>query len=182
MSFIKSKSKKALTDETESADCSPDALAAGYSMKKKARAKMAEGGSVGGHQSSGQGHTIHIHVNPQSGYDPTQSAPAKHDAPAAAESDKGLNQHGETEEAPGGDDMVDRILRKHFSEGGRVANETEGQGQLVDEKPNEFDDLALRDDLDFSYTDENSGDEDGSKLNQESGDMVDKIMKKRSKK
>lgn len=77
-----------------------------------------------------------------------------------------------------GGDMVDRILSKCMSEGGMVANE---QGERADEMPNEFDDLALRDDLDSEYDASNSGDDRGSKLNQEE-DMQDRILRKRSAK
>ena len=156
MPLIKSKSKKDFSDnvstEMDSGKPQNQALAIAYNMKKKARHKMAEGGHVGSHQPA-SGHNIHIHVNPQGQYDPAQAPEPKMNEPAQEESD----------------DMVDKIMSKRqgYSEGGKVANETDDQGQMVDQMPSEFDDLALRDDLAFSYTDENSGDEDGSKLNQE---------------
>jgi hypothetical protein len=95
-------------------------------------------------------------------------------------------------------DMVDRIMAKRempsretagaYSRGGMVANEDSGESastphRMAKDEPNEFDDLALRDDLESDYTGANSGDEDGSTLNQTDGeDMVDRIMRKRSKK
>jgi hypothetical protein len=86
------------------------------------------------------------------------------------------------------DDMVSRVMKKRmYSKGGMIANEDSGESasspdEMAKDQPNEFDDLALRDDLSFSYTDENSGDEHGSKLNQEEDDMISRIMRKRSMK
>lgn len=54
------------------------------------------------------------------------------------------------------EEMVDcPHCKKSFSHGGMVAN---AQGPGVDGLPNEFDDLALRDKLEFKYTGANSGD------------------------
>lgn len=93
-------------------------------------------------------------------------------------------------------DMVDRIMAKRMpkdepammSEGGMMANKNSGEStsdpdSYAKADANEFDDLALRDDLEFKDTASNSGDEDGSKLNQddEDEDMVGRIMKKRMK-
>lgn len=66
-----------------------------------------------------------------------------------------------------------------YSEGGMVANEDEITAGF---KPNSFDDLALRDDLESSYTGANSGDE----LSNEGEDerrrnMVDRIMLRKRK-
>lgn len=65
-----------------------------------------------------------------------------------------------------------------YSEGGMVANET-GEGASADKSPNEFDDLVLRDGLEFSLDGKNSGDELGgpSKM-----DLVSRAMLKRKKK
>ncbi len=75
--------------------------------------------------------------------------------------------------------LVDSIMKKMkgYSEGGRVANDTQ-----IDLGPAEYDDLVLRDDLDFSYTGANSGDEIGdAQEDQDRRDMVAWIMKKRKK-
>lgn len=74
--------------------------------------------------------------------------------------------------------MVDRILEKRrcMSEGGRVANDDEKT--LIDFADNDFDDLALRDDLEEHYTGANSGDEDGGLAHD---DMIDRVMMKRKK-
>lgn len=146
-------------------------------------------------------------VNEMAEYDPMEYPMAKHDAMAMHEDDKDLNQHhvDEMMMAEGGNvshqsdshmlDMVEKIMMKrmpkdepvYMSEGGKVANEDSGESVsdpvYAKANPNEFDDLALRDDLSSSYNAMNSGDEDGSKLNQDDDDedMTGRIMKKRSK-
>lgn len=69
---------------------------------------------------------------------------------------------------------------KKMSEGGKVANDDE---PIVDSSPNEFDDLALRDDLKSSYTGKDSGDEIGnSELEEDEDDVVSRARKSWSKK
>jgi hypothetical protein len=92
---------------------------------------------------------------------------------------EGLAEGGEVDDC----DMVGRVMKKRqgYSEGGKVANEDSGNSrssndEVADAKTNEFDDLALDDDLEFHDTPENSGDED------DDDDFVGKIMKKRTKK
>lgn len=159
-----------------------------------------------------QGHQVHIHINPQMGVHgeaEEHKGSVKHNMPAAHEDSRMLNQHGEDETgsmgsyAEGGqihdghqgeeheEDMVDRIMAKRqhcYSEGGKVANKDSGESTddphtFAKGDENEFDDLALRDDLESEYTGANSGDEDGSKLNQEDDheDMISRIMRKRKK-
>lgn len=213
MPLFKGKSKKAFGEnvatEMDSGKPQNQALAIAYNMKKKSR-KMAEGGMMtnDGYQSEGKGHTIHINVHPQAGYDPMESAPAKSSSGAMHEDDEDFNQEHvhemgmadggvikdlppkEPTQLPEEEDMVGRIMSKRagmYSEGGKVANQNSGESssdpnEMAKSDPNEFDDLALRDDLDFSYSGENSGDEDGSELNQEDDDMVGRIMRKRSAK
>src|SRR6185312_16954339 len=55
--------------------------------------------------------------------------------------------------------LIDRIMRKHYSKGGQVANDV-GVAE-ADKLPAEYDDLVLRDDdmEDADYTGANSGDE-----------------------
>lgn len=100
--------------------------------------------------------------------------------------DKILGRHDdEYEEDEGEDgeddeDIIARILSKHYSEGGQVANDTSPE---ADSKPNEFDDLVLRDDLEDHYTGENSGDELGNEeLDSEDEDIISRIMRSRMKK
>jgi len=79
----------------------------------------------------------------------------------------------------GEDDMISKIMAKHYSEGGRLANKTE---ITADFDPNEFDDLALRDGLEEHETGANSGDELGDEQEDEDRrDMVSKIMRSRAK-
>lgn len=76
-----------------------------------------------------------------------------------------------------GGDVVDRIMRR-MSEGGEIANG--GETNEADQDPAQFDDLALRDDLESSYTGANSGDMDGAPAAamDDHDDIVDRIMKK----
>lgn len=86
-----------------------------------------------------------------------------------------MAEGGEVEDG----DMVDRIMRKKYSEGGMVANDDK---VLADFLPNEFDELAKDDDLDFSYTGANSGDEIGNEQEDEDRrDIVARIMRSRAK-
>lgn len=198
MPLIKSASKKAFKHNVkEEMDAHPDEpkrdLAIAYSMKKKAK-KMAMGGEVGEqsdaheeqmmHQPEDRlegmggagvkGHTIHVHVNPKQKY-------GEH---------RGNYAHGgmAEEQPPTHEmDMIDRVMRKKMSKGGMVANQDSGESasdpnEMAKAKPNEFDDLALDDDLEFNYTGENSGDEDGSKLNQDDHEaMIDRVMRRKKK-
>lgn len=88
------------------------------------------------------------------------------------------------------DDLVNRIMHKRsqsfsgldrYSEGGKVANATP---IVAGFKPNEFDDLVLRDDLKSSYgDDDNSGDALGNaQEDKDRKDIVARIMASRRKK
>lgn len=80
------------------------------------------------------------------------------------------------------DDIVSQIMReRHMSKGGMVANDTEdGRADL---ESAQYDDLVNRDDLEFSYTGENSGDELSSPGEDERrDDMVAEIMRQRKMK
>ena len=76
-----------------------------------------------------------------------------------------------------GGDVVDRIMAR-MSEGGEIANG--GETNEADQAPAEFDDLALRDGLEFHDTGASSGDEDGSPAADmdDDDDIVSRIMKK----
>lgn len=155
----------------QSMDSLPEAETGSIDRKSRAMRAFAGGGMVeGAHQSPGMGHTIHIHVNPQAQQDTGAMHPQK------------MAEGGDVDDC----DMVGRVMKKRqgYSEGGKVANEESGEStdnpeSFAKADGNEFDDMALDDDLEFHDTGENSGDEDGSELNQ---DFVGKIMKKRSKK
>ena len=99
---------------------------------------------------------------------------------------KYLAEGGEVEEMEDDlpdSDIVRRILKSRcepMSRGGRVAND---DGPIADFEENEFDDLVKRDDLEFDYTGENSGDELGNEQKDEDErDVVRRIMKSRNKK
>lgn len=113
---------------------------------------------------------------------------------AMTEDDKDLNQHMVDMQAStdmSEQDLVDRIMMKrsmdlsgdsrNYSEGGRVANETPITAGF---KPNEFDDLVLRDDLESTYgDDDNAGDMLGNEQQDEDRkDIVARIMASRRKK
>lgn len=75
-------------------------------------------------------------------------------------------------------DMVGKIMDRHYSSGGMVANDV-GVAE-ADKLPAEYDDLVLRDDLeDTSGPGNEIGDET---LDQEDADVVSKIMNYRKKK
>ncbi len=132
-------------------------MAVKYQMKKKCYGgKMAEGGQVthAGYQSECDEHC----VQPCDVHEmPKESNPMSED-----------------------EDMVERVMKKRMmSQGGKVANEDEIEAGFM---PNEFDDLALRDDLEFSYTGKNSGDELGdTDPDKEKNDLVARAMMKRKK-
>lgn len=86
------------------------------------------------------------------------------------------------------DELIHRIMQhraNRYSRGGMIANES-GIGklnQMADSKPNMFDDLVLRDDLESSYTGANSGDEIGNEQeDHDRSDIIAKIMASRRKK
>lgn len=75
--------------------------------------------------------------------------------------------------------MVDRVMAKKYSKGGMVANDDE---PIADEMPAQYDDLALRDDLEEHYTGANSGDELGdAQEDHDRADIIARIMKSRAK-
>lgn len=165
-------------------------LALSYALKKKAK-KMAEGG-----------HVDEI----ASGYVDHEGNDVKHNHMAMMEDDRDLNQHGEYEEGPQGEmyadggqitdnyqsedhemDMVGKIMKQRqmmYSKGGMIANGGEDElDEMADGQPNNFDDLSLRDDHEFSYTGKNSGDEIGdARQEKDDHDLVARIMNSRRKK
>jgi hypothetical protein len=126
----------------------------------------------------------------------------KMDEAAEEEDRRKLGEHGEYEEGPQGVrmseggmltdsgyqdqahmlDMVGRVMAQYqrmYSEGGKVANQDSIVAGFM---PNEFDDLHLRDGLEFSDTGANSGDELSSDGEDERRrDMVNRIMRSRAK-
>ena len=201
-SFVKN-----LKTEMENGKPQKQSLAIAYAMKRKAqRKKMADGGGVQPEASptpspspidpdkaaSAQGSMRQafgyadggfIEDEMSSGY---EAMPEEHEMSnkmAMSEDDKDLNEHHvdmkeSTEDAD--DDLVMRIMRKRYSQGGMVANQDK---EITGDMPNEFDNLHLRDDLESSYgEDDNAGDDLGNKQEDEDrSDMVDRIMLKNFK-
>lgn len=83
-----------------------------------------------------------------------------------------------------GGDIVDHIISKKYSQGGMVANGGEDElSHLADGMPNNFDDLALDDDLESTNSGESSGDFLGNAQEDEDRhDIVARVMKSRAKK
>jgi hypothetical protein len=116
------------------------------------------------------------------------------DAPDSSVKHDVMNQMGDEDEGAGDMDaihpMVRRIMMgmaKGYSKGGMVANEESGESTdkptMAKADGNEFDDLALRDDLEFDSTGANSGDELGDEQEDDDRhDIVSRIMKSRAKK
>lgn len=112
--------------------------------------KMAEGGFIEEEKASGYG-----------------------DMPMDGEK---MNMAAEMED----EDMIDRIMRQRYSEGGKVANDS---GPIADEESAEYDDLVKDDDLEMHDTGANSGDELGdAQEDEDRHDVVARIMRSRAKK
>lgn len=132
-----------------------NSLAIAYAMKKKAQ-KMAEGGEVDKDEV--------LDKEMEDAEIPEDSGPDK-------DLDKDIKDN---------DNIVDRIMAKKYSEGGMVSNK---DGPIADSTPNEFDDLVLRDDLDFSYDGANSGDHLGNEqLEDDERDVVKRAYRSWAKK
>ena len=168
MPLIKGKSPAAFEHnvkaEMHSGKPQKQSLAIAYNMKRKAQAKkMAEGGEVEEPSWAEQDH--------------------ENDPVVDADSEYGIRQPVAPEpEYDGG--LVDKVMRKHFSEGGVIANEGEDMlDHLDDGKPNEFDDLVLEGGDEFHYTGANSGDEIGDEQeDHDRHDIVSRIMRSEAKK
>lgn len=105
-----------------------------------------------------------------------------------------MNQMGDEDEGAGDMDSIHPMVRnimmgrmKGYSEGGKVANEESGESTDTDSMAkasgNEFDDLALRDDLEFDSTGANEGDElDNAREDKDRSDIIARILKSRAKK
>lgn len=169
-------------------------LALAYGMKKKA---------MKGEQSScNSSCEAECAIHPKaSGFEKHEGDVKRPNHEAIEEDDRDLDQHGAIEEGPEGHetakedaphmaeggmlqsedhemDMVGRIMKQReqmFSEGGRVANEAKSN------RGTDF--LATNDDLEFNYTESNSGDELSSPGEDERRkDIVSRVMASRRKK
>jgi hypothetical protein len=139
---------------------------------------LAEGGMLtdDGYQSECDAHCVQpcmIHEQASGFVDET--------APNRMPNHQGLTDMGEQDDSHERQMVRDAIVRRKqmLSQGGKVANSDEPTSDFM---PNEFDDLNLRDGLEFSYTGANSGDEDGNPdPDKEMNDMIAKAMMKRRK-
>lgn len=158
-----------------------------YSMKKKAK-KMAQGD-----QSPNDDQELQKDEQMKSRRERMLEAfLSKKMEESQAPQDESMEQDPQEQDemVPEDEDMVSRIMKKRhkYSEGGKVANEDQGESasipdQMAKAQPNEFDDLALRDDLEFNYDGENSGDELGNdQEDMDRKDIVARIMASRKKK
>jgi len=139
---------------------------------------FAHGGFIGSYQSSSDGDCnaeLSDPDNELSGY-------AEESAPMSSPNEHGLTDSGEQTEAHEMD-MVGRAMKRRgmqmLSKGGKVANSDK---PVADGLKAEYDDLHLRDDLDFEYTGANSGDEDGDHRSHEADDLVSRAMLKKKAK
>lgn len=144
-------------------------LAIAYAMKRKAK-KMAQGGTVTDDKTVGE----------IIGYPGSTKTPVK----------KAEGGEMDPDQYAIGGSVVDRIMARRgnetnpvmMSEGGKVANGSMTEG-LADQKPNEFDDLVLRDDLESENTGETAGDFIGDEQEDaDRADIVSRAMRSRAKK
>ena len=152
-------------------------LAIAYSMKRRAKKMAKEAGGEMSHQECDENCSSPCDMH----------APEMQDDMGPADEAMG-SMDDMAQEAPSESDdkdMISRIMSKRMSKGGMVANEDHGHDDedLADFMPNEFDDLAMRDDLEESYTGANSGDELGNEgEDKRRSDIVARIMASRAKK
>lgn len=160
-----------------------NSMSIAYSMNKK-RKKMADGGMA----ETEEAPTSPVLPGAQSAQDSMRKAfkfAEGGEAGAMEEDDKDLGQmpvdmKESTEDSD--DDLVMRIMKKRYSEGGQVANEVDMDS--ADKDPAQFDDLVIGDDLESDYgDDDNSGDALGNDQEDEDRkDIVSRIMASRKKK
>jgi hypothetical protein len=194
-------------------DAADKAAMAKVAMSRKDRMLMAMGGQIEDNYQSASTSASQAHMaDPDNQAEPAGDAMhmcsgagcahPSHNAAAASEDARDLNQHGEIEEGPQGgayaeggqiednhqseaheEDMIGRIMKQRqqmYSEGGKVAN---ADKEITGDMPNEFDDLHLRDDLESDSDGANNGDELGNaQEDKDRKDVVSRIMASRKKK
>ena len=93
----------------------------------------------------------------------------EHETPHEQEEHEEVMPHGKR-------DLVDRVMEKHFSKGGVVANDGEDDlDEMADGRDNEFDVMPIEDELEDHETGANSGDELGDK--EQDKDRHDPVMR-----
>jgi hypothetical protein len=152
---------------------------------------MAEGGYIGSYKSNDSDPDLDGD-DPSPMMEESIEHPDSHDSMISRDV---VNQLGDEDEGFGDMDAIHpavlRIMMGHekgYSEGGQVANEETGESTTTPEKmakwkDNEFDNLALRDDLEFDSTGTNAGDSFGdAREDEDRNDIVSRIMRSRAKK
>jgi hypothetical protein len=156
---------------------------------------MASGGYIGSYQSDNSDPDIDGDLMPQAHleqelaehvhHEPTHDSHVEHAV---------MNQMGDEDEGAGDMDAIHPLVRKimmgcaqGYSEGGKVSNEESGESSdepsMAKWDGNEFDDLALRDDLEFKSTGANEGDEDSDEQeDRDRAGIISRVMKSRAKK
>lgn len=155
-------------------------MALKYGMMKRAK-KMAEGGEIKGvHETEPYGTTssqagVHVETGADKSAKKEHHRVLKEMHEMRGKDRKHLAEGGDV----GEDDMISRIMQKHYSEGGMLSNQTPVTADFED---NEFDDLVKDDELDSSYTGSDSGDEIGdAQEDEDRRDIVSRIMRSRAK-
>ncbi len=164
-------------------------------MSKMPKPKlMAEGGYIGSYQSKDKPE-IDGDLMPEAHLEQELAEHVAHmDAPDSHVEHAVMNQMGAEDEGAGDMDMIHPMVMKimmgrakGYSKGGMVANEDQGESasvpdEMAKDKPNEFDDLALRDDLEFDSSGANEGDEHGDAAeDHDRADIIARVLKSRAK-
>jgi hypothetical protein len=156
--------------------------------------RMAEGGYIGSYQSKDKPE-IDGDLMPEAHLEQELAEHVAHmDAPDSHVEHAVMNQMGAEDEGAGDMDMIHPMVMKimmgrakGYSKGGMVANEDQGESasvpdEMAKDKPNEFDDLALRDDLEFDSSGANEGDEHGDAAeDHDRADIIARVLKSRAK-
>jgi len=161
-------------------------LAIAYAVKRRAEKHKAHGGMS--HHEKHHEHEMHPEYEKQMAHGGMiETEHHDHDFPDKdhyeEEFASGYEPMPEHYEDGNEHDVVARAMHK-YSMGGRVANEGEDElSHMADGAPNEFDELAKDDDLEFHYTEANSGDDHGNHhLDEEDHDIVKRAMRSFAKK
>ncbi len=166
-------------------------------MQRRKPEKMANGGYIGSYQSSNSDPGIDGDLEPMAHLELEKrnefmSHPDSHQSHMDHDV---MNQMGDEDEGAGDMDMIHPMVRRimmgrmqGYSKGGMVANEDQGESasspdEMAKDKENEFDDLALRDGLEFNSTGANAGDSlDDEREDGDRADIISRIMRSRAKK
>lgn len=169
-------------------------FAIAHAMKKKMAAHMCHGGDCShpSHMMAQGGPVDSVPEAPSKNAKAMQAGATSSGIPTWDEAKNnikeslGMAEGGEAEMHP----MIHKIMMgrmKGYSKGGMVANEDSGESTdeptMAKADGNEFDDLALDDDMSFDSTGSNAGDELGNEQeDHDEADIIARVMKSRAKK